>query len=116
ELPKEWPELVAQLWHAAGKEPVDRWARCREIGAVRREARRFQREDEIRWRFIVPAAKARRLLRTVEGAVDLDCGDLAARMGELARLPQARRVEYAAPWRINPAADPDADVWSGAHQ
>src|SRR5260370_22376076 len=64
----------------------------------------------------MPAAKARRLLRTVECAVDLDRGDLPARMGQFARMREARRVEDPPPPRIEPPARPRADFPPGAHQ
>src|SRR5260370_6278105 len=115
ELPQDRPELVAQLEHARAKEAVDRRTCRRQIGAVSDKTRALQRKHKILRRLIVPAAKARRLLRAVEGAVDLDSGDLAARMAELARLRQAGRIKDTAPWRKHPAADPDPDP-RPAHQ
>src|SRR5689334_18675304 len=68
ELPQHWSQLVAQLEHAGCEEAVDRGAGRRQIRAVSDEAWTFQRKDEILRRLVVPAAKARRLLRPVEGA------------------------------------------------
>src|SRR3984893_10379805 len=115
ELPQDRPELVAQLDDAARDEALENRPGTGEIGAVRRDARPFEREDEILRRLVVPAAEARRLLRTVEGAVDFDRRELAAGIADLARLRQAPRVEDAAPRRKDPAADPDADLPPGAH-
>src|SRR5690606_28147463 len=50
----------------------------------------------------------------VEGAVDLDRGELAAGIGQLARLRQARRVEVVAPGLESPATD--ADTQSRIHE
>src|SRR5438105_4587434 len=114
-LPQDRPELWAQFEDAGSKEAVDRRAGRRQIGAVRDKARALQREDEVLRSFVVPAAKARRLLRAVEGAVDLDRGNSAASMGELARLRQAGRIKHAAPWRKYPAADTGSDSRCGTH-
>src|SRR5205807_7542287 len=109
-------ELVTQFDDAARNEALEDRACAGEIGAVRRHSRPLEREDEILRRLVVPAAEARRLLRAVEGAVDLDRGELAAGIAELARLRQARRVEDAAPGWKDPSADADADLRRpGAH-
>src|SRR5207302_4728016 len=116
ELPQDRPELFAEFEHAGGKEAVDRRACRGQIGAVSDKTRTLQRKDKILRRLVVPAAKTCRLLRAVEGAVDLDRSDLATRMRELARLRQALRIEDTAPWRKHPAADPDPDPRRGIHQ
>src|SRR5207253_1927734 len=100
----------AQLEHAAVEEPLDRRRRFAQRAAVGGVARAFDREDEILRRVRVPAAEARRLLRAVEGAVDLDRGDLAAGEGEFTRLREPLGIERAAPRREHPAADADADL------
>src|SRR6266446_6223242 len=115
ELPQDRPKLVAQLGDAVRDEALEDRACPGEIGAVRRNARPLEREDEVVRSLVVPAVEARRLLRAVESAVDLDRRQQPAGMAELARLRQARRVEDAAPRRIDPAADPDADLRPGAH-
>src|SRR3546814_12920309 len=51
-----------------------------------------------------------RLLRAVEGAVDLDGGQLPAGVLELAPLRQPGRVERPAPRLERPAADPNPDA------
>src|ERR1700730_8402960 len=109
ELPQDRPELVAQFDDAARDEALEDRARAGEIGAGRRHSRPFEREDETLRRLVMPAAITRRFLRAVEGTVDLDRGEPAAGIAELARLRQARWVEDAAPRRIDPAADTDAD-------
>ena len=59
----------------------------------------------------MPLHEARRLLRAVIGAVDLDRGQFRARILELARLRQALGKERAAaPRLIGPAADADPDL------
>src|ERR1700730_17131354 len=116
ELPQHRPELVVQLEHAGRKEAFDRRAGCRQIGPVRDKTRALERKDEVLRCLVVPPAKTRRLLRAVEGAVDLDRGDLAARMGELTRLRQAGRIEDTPPRRKHPGADPDPDPRPGVHQ
>src|SRR5712671_2021492 len=115
ELPQDRPKLVAQLGDAVRDEALEDRACPGEIGAVRRNARPLEREDEVVRSLVVPAVEARRLLRAVESAVDLDRRQQPAGMAELARLRQAWRVEDAAPRRIDPAADPDADLRPGAH-
>ena len=69
----------------------------------------FEREREIFRRLVVPAPKARGLLRAVERGVDLDRGEVSARVFELARLRQVFRIERAAPGGKHPAADADPD-------
>ena len=75
--------------------------------AVGREARPLDREDEVVRRLVAPLREALGLLRAVVGAVDLDRGQLAARVFELALLGQALGVEAAAPGLEDPAADAD---------
>ena len=114
-LPQDRSERVAQFENAACQKAINRRAGTGEIGAMRRKARALEREDEIVRRLVVPAAEARRLLGTVEGAVDLDRSELAACVAELTCLLQARRLEDAAPRRKDPSADPDADLWRLTH-
>src|SRR5260370_15260758 len=76
---------------------------------MRGEPRPLDREHEILRRLVAPAPEARRFLRAVEGAVDLDRGELPAGVFELAHLGQVFRIERAAPGREHPAADADAD-------
>src|SRR5260370_36861314 len=76
---------------------------------MRGEPRPLDREHEVLRRLVVPAPEARRFLRAVEGAVDLDRGQLPAGIFELARLRQGFRIERAAPGPEHPAADADAD-------
>src|SRR5271169_375613 len=72
-------------------------------------ARRLEGKHEIIRRFAGPFAKALPRLRTIEGAIDLDRGQPAACVFQLARLRQAARIELAAPWLEYPAADTDTD-------
>ena len=92
--------------------PKNRSTECaglRQHAAMGGEARPLEREHEILRRLLRPAPEARRLLAAVEGAVDLDGGDGAAGMLELARLRQLVRIERAAPGLEHPAADADPD-------
>jgi len=49
-------------------------------------------------------------LRAVEGAVDLDRGQMLRGTFELARVRQAFRIERAARRLIGPAADAEIDI------
>src|SRR5438128_10907561 len=80
ELPKNGPKPLSQFEYAAGEETLDRWPCLRQHRAVGGIARRLEREHEIIRRRGRPFAKAFRLLGAVEGAVDLDGGELAARI------------------------------------
>src|ERR1700722_10209618 len=98
QLPQHRAELVFELQDAAAEETLDRGPRLRQHAAMGGEARPLEREHEIIRRLRSPAPEALRLLAAVEGAVDLDGGQRPARMRELARLRQLRRIEGAAPW------------------
>src|SRR5204863_6114980 len=73
------------------------------------------REDKAVRRLGSPFAKTVRPARIVEGAVDLDRGQVPAGMGQLLRLRQPRRIEGAAPRREHPAADADANGAAVTH-
>src|SRR5579859_297616 len=88
-LPEDRPELLPQFLDAAAEKAFERRPRAAEIGAVRQIARALQGEDEIRRRFVMPAPEGLRILQPVEGAVDLDGGDLPARIMQFLRLPQS---------------------------
>src|SRR5690606_22348676 len=79
-------------------------------------ARRLQREHEAIRCLVAPFRIDRRLLRTIVGAVDLDCSEVAARVFELAPLRQAIRIERATPRRERPAADTGTDARIGRAQ
>src|SRR2546429_3365308 len=108
-LPKHRAKLRFQLEHAAREETLDRWTGLGQHAPVGRELRALEREHEIVRRLGRPFAKALRLLRPVEGGVDLDRGELAAGVFELARLRQSLGIERAAPRLEYPAADADTD-------
>src|SRR6516164_9566224 len=109
ELPEHRAELRLELQDAAGKEPLDRRAGFRQHGAMRGETRPLEGEHEIVGRLVGPAAEALWPLTAVEGAVDLDRGQRAARKFELARLRQALRIEGTAPRFEDPSPDADPD-------
>src|SRR5690606_29951927 len=108
--PVDRSELVPQLEHAAVDESIDRLAGIGERGAMRRVARPLHREHEIAGRLVAPLREARRRLRAVEGAVDLDRPQAAARVLELALERVLRRIEAAPPRLVDPAADADPDL------
>src|SRR5262249_48173768 len=91
-------------------EAFDRIAGLAQDLAVGGEARRLDREHEAVGHLARPLAKALRLLRAVVGGVDLDRGEVLARVGELFRLREALGIEHAAPGPKVPAADSDADL------
>src|SRR6266568_5176825 len=72
-------------------------------------ARPLERKYEIIRRLGCPAPEARRLLRGIEGAVDFDRSDVAARMRKLAHLRQTFRIKGAAPGLEDPTSNTDAN-------
>ena len=72
ELPEQRTEPVAQLHDAALEKTPDRVARLRQHAAVGGKARAFHRKNETVRHLAGPFAKTLRLLRAVEGRVDLD--------------------------------------------
>src|ERR1700674_1238736 len=85
-LPQDRPELRAELADAAVEKALDRGSGLGQNFSVRRRARRLHGKDEVVRRVGGPAAEALRALRPVESRVDLDRGELAARIGQLRRL------------------------------
>ena len=57
-----------------------------------------------------PLAEAFRLLRAVEGRIDLDRRQPARGISELLRLREALGIKHAAPGLVVPATDADADL------
>src|SRR5207237_6747856 len=108
-LPKHRPELRFQLEQAARKEALDRRTGFGEDAAVGRELRTFEREDEIVRRFRRPFAKTVRLLRAIEGGIDLDAGEFAAGIFQFTRLWQPLGIEVAAPGLEYPTSNADPD-------
>src|SRR5690606_2512819 len=86
ELPVDGAELLPELGETAGDEALDRFAGLGQHAPVGREARPLEGEDEAIRRLLPPFSEALGLLRAVERAVDLDGGELAARIFELALL------------------------------
>jgi len=110
ELPQHRTEPVAQFEHAGIIKPLYGIAGFREHPPVGREARSLQREHKSVRHLAGPFAKAFRLLRAVIGAVDLDRGELRARIFELFRLRETLGIEDAAPRLKGPASDADSDL------
>ena len=91
-------------------ETLDRFARFRQHAPIGAEAGRLDREHEILRGVGRPAPEAFGFLRAVESAVNFDRRDLAARMGQFARLRQALGIEHpAAPLLERPAPDAHPD-------
>src|SRR5690606_11381636 len=103
------PQLVAELQRAAREEALDRRARPGERPAIGCVARGLHGEDETLRRLVAPACEALRLLRAVVRAVDLDGAEALRGVLQLAPLREARRIEAAAPGRVVPSADADAN-------
>ena len=78
--------------------------------AVGAEARGLHREHEAVGRLGAPLGPARRLEARIVGAVDLDRGELAAGIFQLALVGQVLGIEHAAPGLEGPAADADIDL------
>src|SRR5690349_7441844 len=76
---------------------------------MRDEATALHRENEIVRRGFVPYAVTLRALKRVKGAIDLDRSDLFRRIFKLPLLGQPLREKNAAPRRIGPARNADAD-------
>jgi hypothetical protein len=110
ELPVDRTEPVAELVQALVDEHANRFAGRREQFAVGDVARALDGEDEALRRLVAPLDPARRLEGGVVGAVDLQRGELAAGIFELALLGQLLRIEDAAPRLEGPAADSDVDL------
>ena len=109
ELPQDRPELGAERGEALGEEIADPFRALAQARAHDAEARALDRELEAVGNGLLPGLPAFRLLPAVEGRVDLDRAELARRIFELFRLRQLVGIEDAAPRRIGPAADADAD-------
>src|SRR5262245_22352554 len=74
------------------------------------ELRRFDSEGKILGHLIGPGLERLRLLERVKRAVDLDRGDLPARVLELLLLRDSFRVKGASPGGVNPAGHAYADL------
>ena len=115
ELPEERSELVAQFGHATVDEAPDVRSSVCQHAPLRDEARRLDREHEVLRRRVVPLGKDFGLLQSVERAVDLDRGDLAARIVELVLLAHVRWIERLAPGFVAPSADADPNATVLSH-
>ena len=110
QLPKEGAELVAQVGDAGGEEVRERRLDVVKTQHVRDIARALDAEDEARRRVVVPGGVILGSLQRIERAVELDRRQGARRVFELPVLRQALGVKRsAAPRRVAPAGDADAD-------
>ena len=105
ELPEQGSKPRPQLGHAGLEKSFDRVAGLRQHAPVYGVARSLHRKHETVRHFGSPLAKCRRCLGAIEGAVDLDRGEVHAGVGKLARMRQALRVEHAPPRLVSPASD-----------
>src|SRR5262249_53695725 len=101
------PGAVADFGQAGADEALDRIAGLAQHPPVGGEARCLDGEDETVRHRRGPFPEALRFLRTVIGRVDLDRGQMLARISQFLGLRQALRIEDAAPGREIPAADAD---------
>ncbi len=109
ELPIDRAEFVLQLHDAAREESRDGVARIGQYLAISGKARRLEREDETVRRLVTPFGVGLRLLRPIEGAVDLDRRKMAAGVFEFAFLRECVRVECSPPGFVGPPAGADPD-------
>lgn len=109
-LPEEWAEFFAKKQHAGGQEIREGRFDFAETLNVRDVTRAFYGEFEIGWSRIMPALEAGRALQGIEGAVDFKRSKFARGEFEFLALRQFCRVEDAAPGRIAPAGNADADL------
>ena len=108
ELPVDRTEPVTEFGESALHEGRDRAPAIGEHAAIGRVARRLQREHEALRRLAAPLCVGRGLLRAVKRSIDLDRGQVAARVLELEPLHERVGIEAAAPGLVGPAADADA--------
>ncbi len=112
ELPVDRAEAILQLDQSLRHETLHRFTRVGQHAPVGAEARGLDREHEPVGRVVVPLGPARGLEARIVGAVDLDRGELAAGIFQLALLREVFRIEDAAPWLEGPAADADKEIFS----
>ena len=105
QLPQDRPERVAERQHARGEEVGQRRLDVAQALEVGDEPAALDREDEVVGHLAAPLGPARRALQGVEGAVDLDRGQLRGGVLQLAALRQPLRVEVATPGRVGPPGD-----------
>lgn len=108
-LPVDRSQTIAELRDAGADEIRDGGLHVRGGFSARAEPVRLHCELEAVRGFGRPFSEGVRLLRAVEGGVDLDGGEFARGEGEMARFRQGGRVESLVPRLVNPAADADAD-------
>ena len=111
QLPHDGAKLFAQFGNTAFQKMHHALGAVAQGLALSGKAVRLDGELKAVRRLIAPARVGGRLLRGVEGGVDLDAGQLPAGEVQLLRGGQTGRVEHtAAPFGEVPAADADADA------
>ena len=109
EHPQDRAELGGEHTEALAEELAYPFGSVGEARASDAVARRFDCKLEAIGHGFGPGGPALRALAAVKGSVDLDRADLRRSESELASLGKAGGIEVAAPRRIGPAADTDAD-------
>ena len=114
ELPQDGAELGAQAQEARGQEIRERHADISQALHVGDEPGALYGENEIIGGFGRPSCEVPGALQRVKGAVDLDGGENAGGVGELALMCELCWIKDAAPGCVPPAGDSDAHFsWSG---
>src|SRR5690606_2505488 len=98
---------AAQRQQALREEGGERLLHATQLEHVGDVAAALDREHEVVWRLVMPAAETVWMLQRIEAAVEFDGGEAARGMFQLAPLRQPGRIEGAAPARIAPAGNPD---------
>src|SRR5262245_6212667 len=109
-LPQDRSQPVAQFGDARLQEKAKRLTGLRQQPLLHDVARPLDREHEAIGNLLAPFGESGRRLRAVEGAVDLDGGELGAGICELLGVRQTLRIEGTAPGFERPAANADPDL------
>src|SRR4029453_9818732 len=108
-LPEQRTKLLAEIEQTRSEEVGERPFELPQAQDVRQIARALDRENKPLGRRRTPRGEARRRLQRIKRSVDFDSRELAREVREFIGLPQRFRIELAAPRRVAPARDPDAD-------
>jgi hypothetical protein len=108
-LPQDGAQLWAQLEKSRGQEVGQRRFDAAQLEHVRDVTAALDRKHESLRRMFRPLSVAGRPLQRIERAIELDRGENARGVFQLARLRQPARVEVAPPRRVAPARNADTD-------
>src|SRR5215471_18466976 len=104
------------MQQAGGEEVGQRYVRVSEPFHMGDKSRSFDREQEVVWGLLGPGREAGRTLQAIMRAVHLDGAELPAGECQFLLPRQIGDVEAAAPRRVGPARDADADIRGTAHR